>query len=220
MNFHKHDFYHFILLFFKLFLLKNLTMRNLKNLTMRNLIKPFSYIVFLLIAFSCNNNGNKNSAHTDEAVNNTPLGQASVVDEISDPNILQVAIGSEDHSLLVAAVQAAKIEHILVNAGPLTVFAPVNNAFESLPEGVLDNLLKPENINDLLSILLRHSAPGTYSIQKLKNEIKKGRKLYMANGDYLDLSIQNENVYINDSKIIQSIITSNGVINVVDKVIL
>ena len=59
---------------------------------------------------------------------NTPLGQAGVVDETSDPNILQVAIGSKDHSTLVAAVQAARIEHVLVNAGPLTVFAPVNSA--------------------------------------------------------------------------------------------
>ncbi len=187
---------------------------------MRNLLKRFSYMFFILLAFSCNNNENKNSVSNKESVNNTPLGQASVVDDVSDPNILQVAVGSKDHSLLVVAVQAAKIEHVLVNAGPLTVFAPINNAFESLPDGVLENLLKPENINDLTSVLLRHSAPGAYSIQKLKNEIKKGRKLYMANGDYLNLSFQDESIYINDSKVIQSITTSNGVINVVDKVIL
>ena len=77
---------------------------------------------------------------------NTPLGQAGVVDETSDPNILQVAIGSKDHSTLVAAVQAARIEHVLVNAGPLTVFAPVNSAFDALPEGTVEDLLKPEDI--------------------------------------------------------------------------
>ncbi len=78
-----------------------------------------------------------------------PLGQAFVDDNVSDPNILQVAIGSEPHSTLVAAVQAAQIEHVLVNAGPLTVFAPTNEAFDALPEGTVENLLKPENKGDL-----------------------------------------------------------------------
>ena len=69
----------------------------------------------------------------------------SAAEEDSDPNILNIAIGSPDHTTLVAAVQAAEMENVLVNAGPLTVFAPTNAAFDELPAGTLDELLKPEN---------------------------------------------------------------------------
>ncbi len=162
-----------------------------------------------------------NAAPSTEALpDNTPLGQASVEDETSDPNILQVAIGSPDHTTLVAAVQAAKIEHILVNAGPLTVFAPVNDAFAALPEGTVETLLKPENIGDLTTILTRHAAPGSYNIDGLKKEARKGRKLYMATGDYLEVTVEGEDVYVAGAKVIGTIQTSNGIINVVDKVIL
>ena len=150
----------------------------------------------------------------------TPLGQASVLDKISDPNILQVAIESKDHSTLVEAVKAAQIEHILVNAGPLTVFAPINTAFDALPEGTVENLLMKENISTLTTILTRHAAPGSFDIQKLKKEALKGRKIYMATGDYLEITIEGEYIYINGCKILSSIQTSNGIINVIDKVIL
>ncbi len=151
---------------------------------------------------------------------NTPLGQASVVDNISDPNILQVAMGSKDHATLVAAVQAAHIEHVLVNAGPLTVFAPTDTAFSALAEGTVENLLKPENVQTLATILTQHAAPGTYDIAKLKKEANKKRKLYMATGDYLEITIQGEDVFVNDCKVLVSIPTVNGIINVIDKVIL
>ena len=164
--------------------------------------------------------GDTATTSTSELPDNTPLGQASVVDEESDPNILQVAIGSVDHSTLVAAVQAAQIEHVLVNAGPLTVFAPTNAAFEKLPEGTVDNLLLPENKAALATILTRHAAPGSYDVEALKKEARKGRKLYMATGDYLEVTQEGEDVYVNGIKVIASIQTSNGIINVVDEVIL
>lgn len=155
-----------------------------------------------------------------ELPNNTPKGQASVVDNDSDKNILQVAIGSKDHSTLVAAVQAAQIEHVLVNAGPLTVFAPVNSAFDALPEGTVENLLKPENKQQLATILTRHAAPGSYNQESLIKNADRGRKLYMATGDYLDIKIEGEDIYVGGAKILATVQTSNGVINVVDKVIL
>lgn len=148
------------------------------------------------------------------------LGQADVIDEISQPNILQVAITSKDHTTLVAAVQAAQIEHILVNAGPLTVFAPTNSAFDKLEKGTVENLLKKENINTLTNILTRHAAPGSYNIPQLKKEAKKRRKLYMANGDYLQVTVEDDEVYINGCKIVASIQTVNGIINVIEEVIL
>jgi uncharacterized surface protein with fasciclin (FAS1) repeats len=133
---------------------------------------------------------------------------------------LQVAIGSPDHTTLVAAVQAAQIEHILVNAGPLTVFAPNNAAFAKLPEGTVENLLKPENKAALTTIITRHAAPGSYDIEALKKEARKGRKLYMATGDYLEVTVEGEDVFVNGCKIIGTIQTSNGIINVVEQVIL
>ena len=82
------------------------------------------------------------------------------MDDESAPNILQIANGSADHTTLVAAIEAAELENVLVNPGPLTVFAPVNAAFDALPEGTLDELLKPENKDQLIAVLTYHVVPG------------------------------------------------------------
>ena len=181
------------------------------------LISLLIAFIFLLFSRSCNI---KEKKGFQKLKTEKSLGQADVVDETSDPNILQIAIGSKDHTTLVEAVKAAQIENILVNAGPLTVFAPINTAFDALPEGTIEDLLKKENISTLTTILTRHAAPGSFDIPKLKKEAKKGRKIYMATGDYLEITIKEEDVYINGCKILSSIHTSNGVINVINKVIL
>lgn len=182
-------------------------------------MKALKYLPFLLltIILACQS---KTEQSTSDLQNNTPLGQASVVDEESDPNILQTAIGSDDHTTLVAAVQAAEIEHILVNAGPLTVFAPVNSAFDALPTGTVDDLLKPENKAKLAGILTKHAAPGSYDLEGLRKEADRGRKLYMADGSYLTVTVKGEDLYVDGAKVLTSIQTSNGIVNVVDKVIL
>lgn len=180
-------------------------------------------IASALFFFSCGGNDQaqpESNNKQSEAEQNTPLGQASVKDDVSAANILQVAIGSKDHSTLVAAVQAAQIEHVLVNAGPLTVFAPVNSAFDALPAGTVDNLLKPENKATLAGILTGHAAPGSFDVAGLKKEAEKGRKIYMANGAYLEVKVEGENIYVGGAKVIGTVQTSNGIINVVDKVIL
>ena len=189
---------------------------------MKHLLYSFLIAGSLITMGACSTGGGDSAAaETDNtAEENTPLGQASVVDTESDPNILQVAIGSEPHSTLVAAVQAAHIEHILVNAGPLTVFAPTNAAFAKLPEGTVDNLLLPENQGALATILTRHAAPGSYDIEALKKEARKGRKLYMATGDYLEVTMEGDDVYVHGIKVIASVQTSNGIINVIEEVIL
>lgn len=190
------------------------------------LLKTSIYVLASIVMLSsCGNNNeteqkDSGDVKTTEATNNTPLGQASVVDETSDPNILQVAIGSKDHSTLVVAVQAAQIEHVLANAGPLTVFAPVNAAFDVLPKGTVEDLLKPENKAKLAEILTRHAAPGSFDQNGLRKEAKKGRKLYMATGDYLEVTVEGEDIFVGGAKVIGTIQTSNGIINVVDKVIL
>ena len=179
----------------------------------------FLLLLTLLLLTSCNSSDSQYNS-SEEFETNTPKGQASVVDNVSDANILQVAAGSKDHTTLVAAVQAAGIEHILVNAGPLTVFAPVNSAFDALPEGTVENLLKPENKAALADILTRHAAPGSFNIEGLEKEAKKGRKIYTATGDYLVVTVEGDNIFIAGAKILGSIQTTNGIINVVDKVIL
>ncbi len=177
-----------------------------------------SLIVILTVLFmACTSQSGDQSAGLE---NTRPLGQASVVDEESDPNILQVAIGSADHTTLVAAVQAAGIEHVLVNAGPLTVFAPVNSAFENLPPGTVESLLKPENKGQLAAVLTKHAAPGSFNLDGLRKEAEKGRKIYMADGSYLEVTIEGGDIYVEGAKVIASVQTSNGIVNVVDKVIL
>lgn len=141
-------------------------------------------------------------------------GQSGVQDEVSDPNILQVAIGSADHSTLVAAVQAAQLEDVLVNPGPLTVFAPNNAAFEKLPPGTVEDLLKPENQASLRSIITGHASPGTYAGDLLKD----GSQLYMATGHYVDVEVREDGTYVNGSKILATVDASNGVVHVIEDV--
>ncbi|MCK5086142.1 MAG: fasciclin domain-containing protein [Melioribacteraceae bacterium] len=184
--------------------------------------KLLIFIVMVLLISACNSGENENSGNTPSSnfESNTPLGQASYSDDVSAKNILQVAISSPDHTTLVAAVQAAEIEHVLVNAGPLTVFAPTNAAFDALPEGTVETLLKPENKSKLAFILTNHAAPGSFNLKALKKEARKGRKIYTAAGDYLEVVVDGDNVTVGGAKILATIQTSNGVINVVDKVIL
>lgn len=185
------------------------------------ILNSLTLLVLFALVWSCTPQKEADSSREAASVAEThPMGQASVVDEVSDPNILQVAISSEPHSTLVAAVQAAQIEHVLVNAGPLTVFAPTNEGFDSLPEGTLEDLLKPENKEVLGTILKRHAAPGSFDMEALKREARKGRKLYMATGDYLEVIVDGEDVIVGGAKIVGTVPASNGIIHVIEKVIL
>lgn len=172
------------------------------------------------LACSCAQKNGGATEVADATPTNHPKGQASVSDDVSEKNILQVAMSSDAHTTLVAGVEAAQIEHVLVNAGPLTVFAPTNDAFNELPEGTLKNLLKPENKTELATILTRHAAPGSYDMDALKKEAVKGRKLYMATGDYLDIVVEGDVVKVGGATIVGTIPTSNGVVHVVNHVIL
>jgi uncharacterized surface protein with fasciclin (FAS1) repeats len=184
-----------------------------------NMLKLLTVIISLsVISCSAPTDKTDNSSGTNETKSEkaNDLGQAGVKDDESANNILNVAISSPDHTTLVAAVQAAQIEHILVNAGPLTVFAPVNEAFAALPEGTVESLLLPENKAALAKILTRHAAPGTYKTMYLKD----GMTLYMATGDYLPVVIEDGVYYVGGAKILGSVECSNGIVHVVDKVIL
>ena len=182
----------------------------------------FFSIILSTVLFFCACGGDtatapdaNNVASADAA--STPIkGQAAVSDDESAKNVLQVAIGSKDHTTLVAAVQAASLENVLVNAGPLTVFAPTNAAFDALPAGTVEDLLKPENKSKLASIIKFHASPGNYQGELLKD----GMKLYQASGHYVDVKKEGDNWIVGGAKILGTVQASNGVVHVVDKVML
>ena len=143
-------------------------------------------------------------------------GQAFIGDDLSSANILQIAIGSEAHSTLVAGVQATHLENVLANNGPLTVFAPSNAAFDKLPDGTLENLLQDENLPTLKRIITYHAAPGTYQGDMLKD----GMNLFMATGHNTKITREGDEVFVNGSKILATVPASNGVVHVIDDVLM
>ncbi|THV59510.1 fasciclin domain-containing protein [Flagellimonas alvinocaridis] len=176
--------------------------------------------LLLMVVSSCKqgpqNDTTASGQNDTEAILENNKGQAFIEDDGSTPNVLQIAIGSPDHSTLVAAVQAAELENALVNAGPLMVFAPTNTAFDALPEGTVENLLKPENKDALANILKYHVTPGNYS----KDFLKNFKKLGQANDQNVPVEIKGDDVFVGGAKIIASVPAGNGIVHVVDKVIL
>jgi uncharacterized surface protein with fasciclin (FAS1) repeats len=188
---------------------------------MKKSILTISFVAVLLVVFtSCNTNEKKKETvkktETKEVVG---AGQASVKDDVSAANALQVAKSLPDFKTLVAAIEAAGVEDAVVNAGPLTIFAPVNSAFDKLPKGTVETLLKPENKAKLAFILTNHVAPANYPIKQLKKEAKKGRKLYMASGKYLVVENKNDGIYVGGTKILKTVKVSNGWIHVIGDVL-
>lgn len=144
-------------------------------------------------------------------------------------DIVSNAINSKDHTTLVAAVKAADLVSTLQSAGPFTVFAPTNAAFEMLPAGTVETLLKPENKSALQGVLTYHVVPGKIDAKSLVKQIKDGggkATLTTAAGGTLTAMMDGKKVVVMDSKGGKSVVTtadvyqSNGVIHVVDHVLL
>lgn len=178
--------------------------------------------VIALLITSCGGGEKKPEANetiTQEITEEQPQGQSTVTDNVSAANALQVAKSIEDFSTLVAAIEAAGVEDAVVNVGPLTIFAPVNAAFDKLPEGTVANLLLPENKSQLAFILKNHVAPANYPDTQLAKEAKKGRKLYMASGKYLEVEQKEDGLYVGGTKILKTVQVSNGWVHVIDNVL-
>jgi len=144
-------------------------------------------------------------------------------------NIVENAVNSKDHTTLVAAVKAAGLVETLESAGPFTVFAPTNEAFNRLPAGTVDNLVKPENKEMLTKILTYHVVPGRLSSEELWAKVKAGNgkaELTTVQGEKLTAMAKGKKLYLVDEKGSQSLITiadvnqSNGVIHVVNTVLM
>jgi uncharacterized surface protein with fasciclin (FAS1) repeats len=144
-------------------------------------------------------------------------------------NIIQNAVNSKDHTTLVAAVKAAGLVDTLQGAGPFTVFAPTNAAFGKLPAGTVDSLLKPEMKEKLVGVLTYHVLPGRYSVKDLWEASNKGggkAKFKTVEGEELTVEFKGQVLTIRDGKgnasrvTIQNVFQSNGVIHVIDSVLL
>ena len=186
---------------------------------MKTLKQIFMYALCLLAFAACKNETKETPLSTvnqTDTESNKKTGQAFITDDEGKPTVLSIAIGSPDHTTLVAAVQAATLENALVNAGPLMVFAPTNEAFAALPEGTVENLLKPENKEALANILKYHVTPGNYS----KDFLKKFKKLGQANNGYVKVEVIDGEPIIGGAKILASIKAGNGIVHVIDKVLL
>ncbi|MEW6450540.1 MAG: fasciclin domain-containing protein [Pseudomonadota bacterium] len=144
-------------------------------------------------------------------------------------NIVQNAVNSKDHTTLVTAVKAAGLVDTLSGPGPFTVFAPTNSAFAKLPKGTVDTLLKPENKSKLTAVLTYHVVPGRLSANDLMNAAKRDggqTRLTTVEGEQLTVMAKGNTLTVWDSKggvstiTIRNVFQSNGVIHVVDKVLL
>ena len=144
-------------------------------------------------------------------------------------NIIENAVNSKDHTTLVAAVKAAGLVETLQGKGPFTVFAPTNEAFDKLPKGTVDALLKPENLKQLQTILTYHVVAGKMNASDIMKAIKKGNgkaDLNTVSGGTLTAWMKGDKLYIKDENgsmsqvAIADVNQSNGVIHVVDKVLL
>lgn len=153
----------------------------------------------------------------------------SAVKAQNSKNIVENAIASKDHTTLVAAVKAAELVQVLSSKGPFTVFAPTNDAFAKLPKGTVESLLKPENKSKLQAILTYHVVAGNLDSKAVVAAIKSGNgkaTLTTVQGSQLTASLEGKNVVLTDANgnkstiIAVDIMSSNGVIHVIDSVIL
>ncbi len=144
-------------------------------------------------------------------------------------NIVENAVNSKDHTTLVAAVKAAGLVETLKSAGPFTVFAPTNEAFDKLPKGTVETLLKPENKDKLTAVLTYHVVAGKISSADLMKMIVQNGGSYKAKtvqGGELTFTMKGKNIIVTDEKgdmskvTIKDVNQSNGVIHVVDTVLL
>jgi len=191
-------------------------LQNHKIMKIFSKILTFGIAVILMSCGSNSENSSTSSSSSDVSAAKDMVGQSGVKDEVSNPNIVQVAVKSADHSTLVTAVKAAGLVDALSNAGPFTVFAPTNAAFAKLPAGTVEGLLKPEKKADLTNILEYHTYVGV-----LKTELMQdGQEFEQVNSQKIKITKKDGKTLVNGTEIVASVNTSNGVIHVINDVLL
>ena len=184
---------------------------------MKNRIILFATALALAIFASCNAN-TEGASKTASANASTEVGagQSGVKDDVSQQDVVKIAVGSKDHTTLVTAVKAAELVDALSNAGPFTVFAPTNAAFEKLPKGTVEGLLKPDQKAALTTILQYHVYVGAMR----KDYFTDGQSLGMVDGGNVTIHINGDKIMVNDATIIATVPASNGIVHVIDGVLL
>jgi uncharacterized surface protein with fasciclin (FAS1) repeats len=170
--------------------------------------------ILAIIAFSC---GQPAATTENTSAAEAPgAGQSAVKDETSEPDVVRVAVSSPVHTTLVAALKAAEYVDALSNAGPFTVFAPINEAFDKLPAGTVEGLLKPENKAALQNILEYHVYVGVIR----EDYVQDGMTLNQVNLDNVTLNKKDGKITVNGANVLGVVKASNGVVYVIDAVLL
>ncbi len=174
-------------------------------------------IILAVVLFACNSSKTKDdTTSTTSTETTTPSGQADVKDDVSMKDVVKVAVGSPDHTTLVAALKQADLVNVLANPGPFTVFAPTNAAFDKLPAGTVDDLMKDKNKETLQDILQYHVTTSSLPVEFFTD----GQSLGMVNGKNVMISIKDGKVMLNGTAtIVASIRASNGMVHVIDGVL-
>ncbi len=192
-----------------------------------NLVKKISAIA-MIAAISASCNGKKAEAETEVVADSTEVVADSTETVIAN-KITDVAMGNPDFSTLVTAVKAADLVETLSGDGPFTVFAPTNAAFEKLPAGTVDGLLKPENKEKLKALLTYHVVAGKWDAAAVADGIEKGKGKYTVTtvqGQKIDLTMKDGKVMLTDANGKMATVTmadvpaSNGVIHAIDSVVM
>lgn len=178
---------------------------------MKTVISTLS--LFVLLA-ACQSE-TESTTETATAETSEMGGQSAVSDDVSQKDVVKVAISSSDHTTLVTAVTAADLVNSLSNAGPFTVFAPTNAAFDKLPKGTVEDLLKPENKGKLETILQHHVMTSALAADFFQD----GQSMGMVDGTNATFSVKDGATYIGDAKIVGSVRASNGWVHVIDGVV-
>jgi len=170
--------------------------------------------ILAMLAFSCSQpTANTESASVAEAPG---AGQSAVKDDVSQQDVVRIAVGSPDHTTLVTALKTAEYVDALSNAGPFTVFAPTNAAFEKLPAGTVESLLKPESRDALRNILEYHVYVGVLT----ENMIRDGMTLNQVNLDNVTLNVKDGKITVNGANVLGTARGSNGIVYIIDSVLL
>lgn len=184
-------------------------------------MKTIKHILFasaLFMMCSCGSQETPKNETSNQTNSGVPEGgQENVKDDESAKDVVKIAASSKDHTTLVTALKQAELVTSLSNAGPFTVFAPTNAAFEKLPKETLEALMKDDKKGDLQNILQYHVTLSSINAANFTD----GQTLGMVNGDNAVVSVKDGKVMLNNSAtIIASIPASNGMIHVVDAVLL
>ncbi len=170
-----------------------------------------------VLAFGAAACGSDDDSSSDSSATTTESTDSAATNDDANQNIVKLAASNEDLSTLVDAVTAADLVETLEGEGPYTVFAPTNAAFNALPSGELEKLLKPANKDDLANILTYHVVAGDV----MAADLSDGQMIKTVQGDKLEVTIDGDQVMINDATVVQADVeASNGVVHVIDAVLI